>query len=111
MKNRNLEESRLNNWVSLIFRLGIAASLTLVVIGFIILVSLSGAKNIEPFIRLDQIPAAITITAGILILLFTPILQVIAAIVVFSIARDRLYLGISIIVLCFAAISLALVLI
>jgi len=110
MEYRNLNESRLNNWVSLIFKLGIAVSLALVVIGLIILLSLSGAKDIQPLVRLDQIPAAIVISVGILILLLTPIIQVIVAIVFFSIAKNRLFLGISVAVLCFAAISLVLAL-
>ena len=111
MENTKFDESRLNNWVSLGFKLGIAVSLALVVIGLIILLSLSGAKGIQPLVRLEQIPAAIVISVGILILLLTPIIQVIVAIVFFSIARNRLFLGISVAVLCFAAISLALALI
>ncbi len=111
MENTKFDESRLNNWVSLGFKLGIAVSLVLVVIGLIILLSLSGAKDIQPLVRLEQIPAAIVISVGILILLLTPIIQVIVAIVFFSIARNRLFLGISVAVLCFAAISLALALI
>lgn len=111
MENTKFDESRLNNWVSLGFKLGIAVSLALVVIGLIILLSLSGAKDIQPLVRLDQIPAAIVISVGILILLLTPIIQVIVAIVFFSIAKNRLFLGISVAVLCFAAISLALALI
>jgi uncharacterized membrane protein len=111
MENTKFDESRLNNWLSLGFKLGIAVSLVLVVIGLIILLSISGAKNIQPLVRLDQIPAAIVISVGILILLLTPIIQVIVAIVFFSIARNRLFLGISVAVLCFAAISLALALI
>ncbi|MBM3141737.1 MAG: DUF1634 domain-containing protein [Chloroflexi bacterium] len=111
MENTKFDESRLNNWVSLGFRLGIAVSLALVIIGLIILLSISGAKNIQPLVRLDQIPAAIVISVGILILLLTPIIQVIVAIVLFSMARNRLFLGISIAVFCFAAISLVIVLI
>jgi len=111
MEKTKSDESRLNNWVSLGFKLGIAVSLALVVIGLIILLSLSGAKGIQPLVRLEQIPAAIVISVGILILLLTPIIQVIVAIVLFSIARNRLFLGISIAVLCFAAISLVLALI
>jgi uncharacterized membrane protein len=107
----NLKESRLNKWSSLTFRLGIAVSLALIVIGFITLFIISGGKDIQPLVRLDQIPAAIVISIGILILLLTPIIQVMAAIVLFSIARDRLFIGISAAVLCFAAISLALALI
>ena len=111
MENTKSDESRLNNWVSLGFKLGIAVSLVLVVIGLIILLSLSGAKGIQPLVRLEQIPAAIVISVGILILLLTPIIQVIVAIVFFSIAKNRLFLGISMAVLCFAAISLVLALI
>ena len=111
MENTKFDQNRLNNWVSLSFKLGIAVSSTLVVIGLIILLSLSDAKGIQPLVRLDQIPAAIVISIGILILLLTPIIQVIAAIVLFSIAKNRLFLGISVAVLCFAAVSLALALI
>jgi len=108
MENPKFDKSSLNNWVSLIFRLGIAVSLALIVIGFIILLIVSGGKDIQPLVRLDQIPAAIVISIGILILLLTPVIQVMAAIVLFSIARDRLFIGVSVAVLCFAAISLAL---
>lgn len=111
MENTKFDENRLNNWVSLSFKLGITVSLALVVIGLIILLSLSGAKGIQPLVRLDQIPAAIVISIGILILLLTPLIQVIVAIVLFSIAKNRLFLGISVAVLCFAAVSLALALI
>jgi uncharacterized membrane protein len=111
MENMKSDESRLNNWLSLGFKLGIAVSLALVIIGLIILLSISGAKNIQPLVRLEQIPAAIVISVGILILLLTPIIQVIVAIVLFSKARNKLFIGISVAVLCFAAISLALALI
>lgn len=109
--DRDIEESRLNNWVSLTFRLGIAISLALIIIGFIILLIISGTGNIQPLVRLDQIPAAVVISIGILLLLVTPIIQTITAITLFSIARDRLFIVISVAVFCFAAVSLALVLI
>jgi uncharacterized membrane protein len=111
MEKTKFDESRLNNWLSLGFKLGIAVSSALVVIGLIILLSISEAKDIQPLVRLEQIPAAIVISVGILILLLTPIIQVIVAIVFFSITKSRLFLGISVAVLCFAAISLALALI
>jgi uncharacterized membrane protein len=111
MENMKSDESRLNNWLSLGFKLGIAVSLALVIIGLIILLSISGAKNIQPLVRLEQIPAAIVISVGILILLLTPIIQVIVAIVLFSKARNKLFIGISVAVFCFAAISLAIALI
>jgi len=111
MENQKFDDSRLNNWVSLGFKLGIAVSLALVIIGLIILLSLSGAQDIQPLVRLDQIPAAIVISVGILILLLTPIIQVVVAIVLFSRARNRLFIGISIAVFCLAVVSLVLALI
>lgn len=111
MNNRNLKESRLSNWVSLTFRLGIAVSLVLIIIGIIILLIISGAEDIQPLVRLDQIPAATVISVGILLLLLTPITQVIITIALFSVSRDRLFIGISVAVLCLSAISLAIALI
>ena len=108
MEHTNFKEGKLNTWVSIIFKLGILTSLALVVIGIIILMILSGTKDIQPLVRLDQIPAAVVISVGIFILLLTPIIQVITAIVIFSIAKNRLFLAISVAVLCFAAISLIL---
>jgi uncharacterized membrane protein len=111
MENMKSDDSRLSNWVSLGFKMGIAVSLALVIVGLIILLSLSGAQGIQPLVRLEQIPAAIVISVGILILLLTPIIQVIVSIVLFSIARNRLFLSISVAVFCLAAISLVLALI
>jgi uncharacterized membrane protein len=110
MKNTKWDEGSLKNWASLAFRFGIAGSIALVVIGFIILIYISGFKDIQPLVRLEQLPAAIVISIGILLLLLIPIAQVILAIVFFSMARNRLYIGISLAVLCFSAISLVLVL-
>jgi uncharacterized membrane protein len=110
VKNTKVDEGRLKNWVSLAFRLGIAISLTLIVIGFIILIYISGFKDIQPLVRLEQIPAAIVISIGILVLLLVPIVQVILSIVFFSMNRNRLFIGISVAVLCLAAISLVLAL-
>lgn len=108
VESQNFKESRLNNWASLLFRLGIVASSALVAIGLIILITIYGTEGIQPLVRLDQIPAAIAISVGILVLLLTPIIQVIVAIVFFSIAKNRLFLGISVAVLFFAAIGLIL---
>ncbi|MCJ7515353.1 MAG: DUF1634 domain-containing protein [Dehalococcoidia bacterium] len=110
MKNIKMHEGRLKNWASLIFLVGIAISLTLIVIGFIILIYISGFKDIQPLVRLEQIPAAIVISIGILILLLVPIIQVILSIIFFSMNRNRLFIGISVAVLCLAAISLVLAL-
>ena len=109
MENTKSDESRLNNWGSLIFKVGIAVSLALVVIGLILFI-IAGDQDIEPLIPLNQTPAVTVMSVGILILLLTPIIQVIVAIVLLSVAKNRLFLGISVAVLCFAAISLALAL-
>jgi uncharacterized membrane protein len=111
MKNMKSDESRLNSWLSLGFKLGIAVSLALVIIGLIILLSISGVNNTQPLVRLEQIPAAIVISVGILILILTPIIQVIVAIVLFSKARNKLFIVISVAVFCLAAVSLVIALI
>jgi uncharacterized membrane protein len=110
MENTKWDEDRLKSWCSLAFRVGIAISLKLVVIGFIILIYISGFKDIQPLVRLEQIPAAIVISIGILILLLVPIVQVILSIIFFSMNRDRLFIGISVAVLCLSAVSLILAL-
>ena len=110
MKNTKWDDDRLKNWASLVFRVGIAVSLALIVIGFIILIYISGFKDIQPLVRLEQIPAAIVISIGILVLLLIPIIQVTLSIVFFSMARNRLFIGISVAILCLSAISLVLAL-
>jgi uncharacterized membrane protein len=111
MESQKFDEGRLNSWVSLGFKLGILVSLALVIIGLVILFSLSDAQDIQPLLWLDQIPAAIVISVGILVLLLTPIIQVIVSIVLFSKSRNRLFIGISVAVFCLAAVSLVLALI
>lgn len=117
MKTKNLTEGRLDNRVSLSFRLGVMVSLALVVVG-LALVAIAGAKDIEPTPPLSQLlegilklDAAAIITLGILTLLLTPVVQVIVALVTFSIDRDKLYLGVCITLLCVLAFSLVLALI
>jgi len=117
MRDDNLKYSHLNNWSSLSLKLGVAISLILVIIG-LILIGTTGAKGVEPIVPLNQLPQEILalnaiaiITTGILILLLTPILQVVIAIVTFSKDRDKLYLGISLALPCIVASSLLLALI
>jgi uncharacterized membrane protein len=111
MKKTKWDEDRLKNWVSLGFRVGIAVSLTLIGIGFIMLIYISGFSSIQSQVRLEQIPAAIVISIGVLVLLLIPIIQVILSTIFFSVNRNRLFIGISVAVLCFAAISVALLII
>jgi len=117
MKTKNLTEGRLDNRVSLSFRLGVMVSLALVVVGLALL-AIAGAKGIEPTVPLSQLlegilnlDAVAIIALGILTLLLTPVLQVIVALVTFSIDRDKLYLGVCITLLCVLAFSLVLALI
>ena len=110
MNNIKWDEGRLKSWASLTFRVGIAISLALVVIGFIILIYISGFKDIQPLVRLEEIPAAIVISIGILLLLLIPMAQVILSGVFFSMSRNRLFIGISVAVLCLSAVSLVMAL-
>ena len=110
MRKSDGNEGQLKSWISLSFLIGVAVSLTLIVIGLIILVYISGFKDIQPFVRLEQIPAAIVISVGILLFLLVPLVQVILSVIFFSINRNRLFIGVSVAVLCLAAISLVLAL-
>ncbi len=111
MKSNKIDNSRLKAWSSIVFRVGIGISLTLVLIGFILLIYISRSSNIQPFVKLEQIPAAIIISIGIFLLLLIPIIQVILSIVFFSLDRNRLFIGISVAVLCLAAISIIVLLV
>ena len=117
MGDKNTKGNRLNNWVSFNFKLGIVVCLTLVVIG-IILIVITGVKDTGPVISIDQIPQGILnldpiaiITLGILTLLITPIMQIVVAAVTFSTDRDKLYLGVSVALLCTLILSFILALI
>jgi uncharacterized membrane protein len=110
VEKTKLNEVQLKNWVSLVFRIGVIISLTLIVIGSIILIYISGFKDMQPLVKLEQIPAAIVISIGILVLLLVPLLQVVLSVVFFSINKNRVFIGISLAVFCLAAISLILLL-
>ena len=117
MENNNPKGGRLNSWVSLGFKLGVMISLALVIVG-LILTAIAGAKDNQPVGPLSDLPQELLelnpmaiITLGILVLLVTPIMQVVVALVTFSIDRDKLFLGICITLLCVLALSLALALI
>jgi uncharacterized membrane protein len=106
MEKRRSLESRLDSRISLGFRIGSWVSGAFFVAGLILIIA-TGGQNIKPQIPLNQIPAAIVSTIGILLLLLTPISLIILAIILFSISRNRLFIGISVALLCFAALSLA----
>ena len=116
MEASKLKNGSLNSWVSLGFILSIIIAIALVAIG-LILSSIAGTKEIGPMIPLNQLPKEILnlnapaiISLGILILLLTPILQVVVAIVNLLIERNNLYAAISIALLCVLIFSLVLAL-
>ena len=116
MEHKGQKGNHLDNWTSTAFKVGMAISLTLVIIG-LILISITGTE-VKPVVPLSQLPqrimelnATAIITLGILVLLFTPILQVAVALVTFSIGRDKLHLGVCIALMCIIAFSLALALV
>ncbi|HEX7364707.1 MAG TPA: DUF1634 domain-containing protein [Dehalococcoidia bacterium] len=111
MKRKKIDESRLKVWVSLTYRIGIAMALTLILAGFVLLIYISGFNNIQPLVRLEQIPAAIVISIGILLLLVIPVIQVVLSTIYFSLNKNSLYIGISLAVLCLAGISIIVLLI
>ena len=111
MKSNKIEDSRLKTWSSYVFRIGIGISLALILAGFVLLIFISRSSNIQPFVRLEQIPAAIIITIGIFLLLIIPIIQVILSVTFFSLNKNRLFIGISVAVLCLAAISIIVLLV
>jgi len=75
-------------------------SLTAIFAGFALL-CVSGIKDIQLQVRLDQIPAAITIHWGALALICTPVIQVIIALVKFSLDRDKVFAVIALSILVF----------
>lgn len=77
----------------------ILISSTFILTGFILL-CLSDTGSIKLlFIRLDQIPAAIVLNIGIIALVSTPVIQTIIALVKFSLDKDMIFVGISILIL------------
>lgn len=117
MQTKDSKGNSLNTWVSLSFQTGALVSIALAVVG-LILIGLGGLKGIEPIVPLSQLlqgilglNATAIITLAILILLFTPVLQVLVAMVSLIIDGDKLYSGICIILLFILALSLVLAII
>jgi uncharacterized membrane protein len=71
----------------------------LIFCGFILFL-ITGLDNSQLlFVRLDQIPAAIVLNLGIIALISTPVIQVIVALVRFSLDKDMTFAGISLILI------------
>jgi len=93
------KDNRLYKWLYFALRAGIACSLCLVILGFILFgITKAGfAKSI--------------ITLGILILVLIPLSSIVLAMVNFLMEKDKLYIGISIAIVCILVLSLALALV
>jgi len=111
------KDNRLYKWLYFTLRTGIACSLCLVCLGFI-LFSITKAEFTDTVIPSSQFfhrileldPLAI-ITLGILILVLTPLSSVVLAMVTFLMEKDKLYIGISITIVCILILSLVLALV
>jgi len=117
MKAVSSKDNRLYKWLYLAFRIGIACCLCLVSLGFILAI-ITGAEftdRVVPpsqfFQRISEMDPLAIITLGILVLVLTPFSGVILAVVTFLMAKDKLYLGISMAVLCVLLLSLVLALV
>jgi len=111
------KDNRLHKWLYLTFRIGTVCSLCFVSLGFIlaIITKAEFTDRVVPpsqfFQRISELDPLAIITLGILILVLTPFSGVILATVTFLIAKDRLYLGVSVTVLCVLLLSLVLALV
>ena len=99
MKAASSKDNRLYKWLYLTLRSGIACSLCLVCLGFI-LFGITKAEFTKSII-----------TLGILILVLTPLLSVVLAMVNFLMEKDKLYIGISIAIVCILVLGLVLALV
>ena len=117
MKAVSSKDNRLYKRLYFAFRIGIACCLCLVSLGFILAI-ITGAEftdRVVPpsqfFQRISEMDPLAIITLGILVLVLTPFSGVILAVVTFLMAKDKLYLGISVTVLCVLLLSLVLALV
>lgn len=112
----NLQEERINDWVSFSLKIGTMISLIFISVGLTLLI-IDNPNKIVPVLSPNQLlqeslnlnPTAI-ITLGIISLLITPVIQIITATIVFCINKDKLFGGISITILCILIFSLVLAL-
>jgi|YelNatPaOPRAMG01_1025707.scaffolds.fasta_scaffold34607_4 uncharacterized membrane protein len=102
-QNTKRNKKNLNDLISTGFMVCTLLSLTMIIAGFILLF-FSDIENVQLSIHLDQIAAAITLNLGILVLISTPMIQVILASVKFSLERDKVFAGISLLVLALLSI-------
>ena len=117
MKAVSSKDNRLYKWLYFAFRIGTVCSLCFVSLGFIlaIITKAEFTDRVVPpsqfFHRISEMDPLAIITLGILVLVLTPFSGVILAVVTFLMAKDKLYLGISMAVLCVLLLSLVLALV
>jgi uncharacterized membrane protein len=98
-------------WMSLSLKVGVFLAFILITIGLIMLYITENLRTDllvplnELVGKLNDVDAALLISLGVIVLLFTPIIQIIIAVVRFAFDRDKLYLGICIVLLCILSIS------
>lgn len=112
MEANNWKQDILNRRISLGLKVGASVSLALLVIG-LILIGLSGYKSNEPLILIEQLPQSILnldpnaiVTLAVLILLLTPVSQIIIALATLLPEKDRIYSSICLLLLCILTISI-----
>jgi len=111
------KDNRLYKWLYFTLRAGIACSLCLVFLGFI-LASITKTELTDAVIppgqffhRILELDPLAIITLGILILVLTPLSSIVLAMIAFLMEKDKLYLGISIATVCILVLSLVLALV
>jgi uncharacterized membrane protein len=90
-----------NRYVSLILKLGTYSSVLILLLGFLLLIFFPSVKEAKPFSFPKLISGFLNlnpyafINLGALILIFTPVLRVIVAIISFSLEKDKKYVWVS----------------
>jgi len=90
-----------NYYISLILKLGIYSSVAVLLLGFVLLLLSPSITEAKPFTfsellsQLFKLNPYAFINLGGLILILTPILRVIVAIISFSLEKDKRYIWIS----------------
>ena len=111
------EDTRLYRWLYFTVRSGITCSLCLICLGFILSATTKAefTNTVVPvnqfFLRLLELNPLAIITLGILVVVLTPLSSVVLAVINFLMGKDRLYLGVSVAVMCILVISLGLALV
>jgi len=108
------KKDNLHIWLSLSLGAGVFVAFVLVVTGLIMLF-ISENITIDQIVPLNELIGKITdfnavtsISLGVLILLFTPIIQIVILAVKFAFDRDKPYLGICFMLLCILSINIIL---